>query len=96
MSSINCNVDKLKVLATDFDKLLQDYKLSIENIFETISSISDKAWSGEDAKLYISSRLKDKVMYDELTTSLEKYSSKLHNASNNLENAIDGVDNLNE
>ena len=91
MSKINCDTVGLKDLSNEFNYLVTQYNEEIINIYELISSITTNAWSGKDAKLYVSSRLKQKQEFEKLGEELISFSQKLENCQNTLENNIEQI-----
>ena len=91
MSVIKCNTSKLKEVSNEFNYLLNQYNQEVINIYELITLVNENAWSGNDAKNYVDSRLKQKDNFEQLGQELTEFAQKLENCQVTLESNINQI-----
>ncbi len=88
MAKIMADGYKLIECGDEIVRLCEDYDKEIDELFNKLSKINQKAWSGNSASEYISRIRLQKSMYTTFGRDLKNYGKLIRNVGRNVNNVI--------
>ena len=92
MSKIECDIAKFADFESDFNNVVKQYVDNINDVFDIIEKLPDKAWRGNDAFNYIALKKKEKLEIDKFNESLFNYANSLTTMKAELTNLISSLE----
>ena len=89
MANIKANGTEIVSCGDEIIRLTNSYKTEINKMFDLLSKLNVKAWSGSSADNYVGKLYSNKVLFTNFANNLEMYGKVIKNTGENINRIIE-------